>query len=326
MSKSAEWGERYDSNRRTYESLRQEVLFILEAALAEAGIKTHSVTARVKDRARFLEKIERKTYADPFVDTTDLVGARVVCLFLEDLPKLEALAETWFDVLEREDKVDGGSVDAFGYMSHHYVCRLRQEHTGPRYDRIKDIRFELQCRTLLQDAWANVSHHLAYKGEYSIPEELQRDFHALSGLFYVADQHFQLFFGASQEAEEEAVEELATTAEPDLRINRPRLRALLRQLYPGRRASDAAAVSEFVEELHEAGIESIDELRAALQSAKEVFPEYEAERPPAVDSPDGKYADIGAARLSLAISHPRYAEAKYGSSARFAKYRSRIGS
>ena len=54
------------------------------------------------------------------------------------------------------------------------------------------IKFEIQCRTILQNAWASVSHRLAYKGEASIPEALRKDFHALAGLFYVADKHFEL--------------------------------------------------------------------------------------------------------------------------------------
>ena len=49
--------------------------------------------------------------------------------------------------------------------------------------------FEIQVRTIAQDAWDSVSHYLDYKNN-SIRDELKRDFYALSGLFYVADTHF----------------------------------------------------------------------------------------------------------------------------------------
>ena len=52
--------------------------------------------------------------------------------------------------------------------------------------------FEIQVRTIAQDAWASVSYHLDYKKEETIPVELRRDFYALSGLFYIADQHFKI--------------------------------------------------------------------------------------------------------------------------------------
>jgi putative GTP pyrophosphokinase len=65
-------------------------------------------------------------------------------------------------------------------------------HSGPRYDPLKHLRFEVQVRTIVMDAGAAVSHHLDYKGGTSVPSELRKDFYALSGLFYVADQHFEV--------------------------------------------------------------------------------------------------------------------------------------
>jgi putative GTP pyrophosphokinase len=281
-------------------------------ALTQAGIKTHSVTSRVKDRASFLEKVERKGYMDPFSESPDLVGARVVCLFIEDLPALKRLADQWFEILEEEDKVEESAPDTFGYMSHHYVCRLKQEHTGPRYDQIKNIRFELQCRTILQDAWANVSHYLAYKGESSIPDELRRDFYALSGLFYVADRHFQLFFSASQASDEAGLAEVqnSSAASKDLDLNRPRLKALLAEIYPDRRESGPASVSELVEELEGAGYDTVEKVRSLLETTKSVFEAYESQYPPGSSvnpDPTEKFLNVGAARISLYIKDPRVA-------------------
>jgi putative GTP pyrophosphokinase len=79
-------------------------------------------------------------------------------------------------------------------MSVHHIVRFGSKHKGERYDNIKNIPFEIQVRTIAMDAWANISHYLDYKTEQDIPTELKRDFHALSGMFYVADKHFQLFF------------------------------------------------------------------------------------------------------------------------------------
>ncbi|MBI4489516.1 MAG: hypothetical protein HY694_10565 [Deltaproteobacteria bacterium] len=54
------------------------------------------------------------------------------------------------------------------------------------------VPFEIQIRTIAQDAWASISHYLDYKKESDIPAQLRRDFYALSGLFYVADRHFAM--------------------------------------------------------------------------------------------------------------------------------------
>ena len=57
-------------------------------------------------------------------------------------------------------------------------------------DNNKKFLFEIQIRTITQDAWASISHYLDYKNEISIADELKKDFYALSGLFYIADTQF----------------------------------------------------------------------------------------------------------------------------------------
>src|SRR5262249_42489288 len=48
-----------------------------------------------------------------------------------------------------------------------------------------------QVRTVLQDAWAIIDHHLSYKQEADVPTELRRKLNALSGLFATADDQFE---------------------------------------------------------------------------------------------------------------------------------------
>jgi putative GTP pyrophosphokinase len=82
--------------------------------------------------------------------------------------------------------------------SDHYVVTLPEKFKGTRYDEIKSLKCEIQVRTILMDAWASVSHHLVYKQVIDVPTEALADFNALTGLFYVADTHFEMFRQASQ--------------------------------------------------------------------------------------------------------------------------------
>jgi putative GTP pyrophosphokinase len=307
-----EWGLMFDDRLRLYDSLVEEILFTVQDALREAGIKTHSVVARVKDRNSFLEKVTRKRYKDPFTEMPDIVGARVVCLFMEDLPKLKSLLRANFNVLLEEDKVESAPADSFGYMSVHYECELRPEHTGPRYDKLRGIKFEVQCRTLLMDAWANVSHHLEYKGEASIPEPLRRNFHALSGLFYVADQNFQALYDASTRADRAASSDSLGAPQGHSAIDRSTVRALLRQLYADREESSLSSISEFVEEVIAAGYTDLNHLRTVLTRADALAKEHEDEYPPHGE-PGNKFYDVGIARNALAVADPAYARSKYTS-------------
>jgi putative GTP pyrophosphokinase len=295
----------YDRTKSRWEQLQQESLFSLKAAINSAELKIHSLTARVKEKESFLEKVERKNYHDPAEQNEDFVGLRVVTLFLSDLPKLDEIITSTFTLLSREDRVAGESAELFGYMSIQYVCQIPSQHAGPRYDGIKDLKFEIQARTILMDAWANVSHHLAYKGDASVPANLKRDFIALSGLFYVADQHFELFFRQALISQVSAQKAIEHDTAADLELNLETAVALLRSLYPDRVAANRIFVSEFVEEAAEVGITTVGDLKKALMGVRKQTYDYEEARPPGSRKGD-KYLDVGMARNGMSIAHPEY--------------------
>jgi putative GTP pyrophosphokinase len=166
----------YDSKTDDFQLLIDTVKFILKKEIDRNKIKIHDFTHRIKPFESFLDKIRRKNVVDPFKDMHDLVGFRIVCLFLPDLELVGNIIHREFDVFEEDDKVDNSEVDIFGYMSLHYKAKLKV----------------IQVRTIAQDAWASISHYLDYKQESFLPFQLRRDFHALSGLFYVADTHFSM--------------------------------------------------------------------------------------------------------------------------------------
>jgi len=188
----------------TYRDLKSEIESALEHAIDASDVKVHGVTARIKEIASFRNKFAKKRYADPLTDMKDIVAARVVCLFPSDLPKIDRIIRDTFLVTDVEDKGNVPSPDLWRYVSIHYDCQIRPSYQGPHYDHIKGQNFEIQVRTILQDAWASVEHYLAYKGKHSIPDELKREFSALAGLFHIADQSFQRLYDESKRSEKEA--------------------------------------------------------------------------------------------------------------------------
>jgi putative GTP pyrophosphokinase len=325
-----------DHLRREYDALlprlarlQDEALFSLSGAL-EGRVRLHSVTGRIKDFESFRRKVEEKGYEDPFAEVTDLVGVRIVCLYLSDLPLLAQAVEDTLAVHKSEDKVEPEDSAAFGYMSTHFDCTIRAEHSGPRYDTIKDLLFEVQCRTILMDAWASVSHHLGYKGEASIPEPLRRDFHALSGLFYVADKHFELFFNATTKSLVEAEETVATNDLSTVALNRETAAAYFLQRFPNRKHSDPDGVSELVEELVPFGYKTVADLAHDIDRAERAAEMYESEYPPSADEGedpedhDARFADVGIVRTAVAIANERYATIKYARHDHHAKYRKHL--
>jgi len=115
---------------------------------------------------------------------------RVVYLYKTDLPEIEHLIESEFEVIEKVDKVEEQESDKFGYGALHYLVHLGRKSSGARYDDLRGMVCEIQVRTVLQDAWAVVAHHLSYKQESDIPKALRRKLNSLSGLFETADDQF----------------------------------------------------------------------------------------------------------------------------------------
>ncbi len=178
------------SKRPHYEQLAAEAQYILRTRLQQARIEFSAVTARAKTLKSFLEKITRKSVADPLKDITDLAGVRVVCLYRSELDAIETIVRDEFDVVEKVDKLVGQGADRFGYGAIHYVARLGKKSSGARYDDLKGLLCEIQTRTVLQDAWAIIDHHLIYKKEADIPTPLRRKMNSLVGLFETADDQF----------------------------------------------------------------------------------------------------------------------------------------
>lgn len=181
---------RFIEQRPDYEHLCTEVAYILEKRLRANNIEFSAVTWRTKTLSSFLEKIERKKYSDPFSDITDFAGVRAVCLYTRDISAIESAIQDEFEIKERVDKITDKGTDRFGYGALHFIVKLSRGLSGARYDGLKGLVCEVQVRTVVQDAWAIISHHLLYKNESDVPAQLQRDLNALAASFETADKNF----------------------------------------------------------------------------------------------------------------------------------------
>src|SRR5262245_56322197 len=157
----------YTRLRPKYQQLASEVEFALKRRLEERHIEIASIASRAKAIDSVVQKISRKQYDDPMSEIPDFAGVRVVCLYDSDLPEIQRLIEQAFQVAEATDKMEVLGADRMGYQGRHFVVRLGPQFCGDRYEGLHDLHCEIQARTVLQDAWAQISHHLVYKTEAS---------------------------------------------------------------------------------------------------------------------------------------------------------------
>lgn len=176
--------------RPDYEQLCAEVAYILRKRLQSKNIEYSTVLYRAKTLNSFFNKLNRKKYSNLLTEVTDFAGVRVVSLYVSDLKLIEAIIQKEFDVVEKIDKLKEKTSDQFGYLANHYIVKLGRRSSGARYDDLKNLVCEIQVRTVLQDAWAIIQHHLVYKHESKVPKDIHRKLNSLAGLLETADDQF----------------------------------------------------------------------------------------------------------------------------------------
>jgi len=149
------------------------------------------VSGRIKNFSSFYSKYIRllkEGKQDPKI--TDLLGVRVICPFIEDLQAAENLIYKKFDVIEREIK-GHYTFKEFGYESTHLLIAIPNEIIEKCGFPGTNIA-EIQIRTILQDAWAEVEHELVYKAEFNpFDEPMKRKLAAVNANLSLADIIFQ---------------------------------------------------------------------------------------------------------------------------------------
>jgi len=179
--------ETFDTHRPALEDTARALEDRLTGRLREAGVPVHFVASRVKARDSLARKLARpdKTYRALW-DVTDLVGLRVATYFEDVIDDVARLVEREFavDFRHSADRLRFADAGRFGYRSLHYVCALPGAPLGEAF------RFEIQVRTALQHAWAQVEHDLGYKASAEVPEAIRRRFSRVASLLEIADQEF----------------------------------------------------------------------------------------------------------------------------------------
>jgi len=312
MTSRARLLRQYGRLESRFQGLEEEAKSMLDSALDGSGLRIHSVTSRVKEFDSAVAKLKRKGLLDDaavtgnaFLNLEDMVGLRVVALFRNDLQSIVKTVAGLFADCSVDDKIVDFETSSTGYQSIHVTSCIPNTCSGPRYDNIKDLRFEVQIRTIAADAWASISHHLNYKMEGDVPTEQRGSFRALAGLFYVADTEFQ----ALSDMRQKTLAKLSSVRESELPrllgqpVTADVLMTYMRSsdLYRGRRETDLEQAQSLAEQLRQAGYERLASVDEAVRRGEESFLEQDERR-----HPNDKFADVGRIRVSICAVNPEF--------------------
>lgn len=122
-----------------------------------------SIHTRLKSQPSIMEKMARKgiplTAENIETNLDDIAGIRVVCCYVDDIYRIaDALtAQADVELIKRKDYIADPKPN--GYRSLHLIVSV------PVYfaDSVKQVRAEIQIRTIAMDFWASLEHQIKYK-------------------------------------------------------------------------------------------------------------------------------------------------------------------
>ena len=181
----------------------EETMFLYESALKQMTMKAEMLNdefvcryrynpiEHIKSRLKTADSIVRKLKQDGYEVTidnmntrlSDIAGVRIICSFTSDIYQIS-------DVLERQEDVTVLYVKDYikhpkpnGYKSYHMVVSVPVYLTDGR----RDVKVEVQIRSVAMDFWASLEHKIAYKFEGDAPEALLRDLKSCADMVDMLD-------------------------------------------------------------------------------------------------------------------------------------------
>lgn len=265
---------------------------LISSLIKEQNLKIHQVTSRVKEINSFSEKIKNKQGKYFLLsDVTDLVGIRIITHLESEVDQIEKIIKDNFEIDSKNsiDKRMRADADSFGYQSLHIIAKLNSKRRAlPEFSEFKDIPFEIQVRSILQHAWAEIEHDINYKSKISIENKTKRKIHRVAALLEQADEIFsEISNEVSKIAEPHTISQSASkqsTLTPEILSELLELDARLIELQNSLNLFNDAGISKTPDpldvvamrlaDLNKVGIFTIEDIDNALSASSNYMKDF----------------------------------------------------
>ncbi len=166
MSKESIYGEYLPKLEAARDYLVKEIEVVREEMKKKYDLDpVEHLISRIKSEESMREKCRRKGFEETtesaLTKIFDAVGIRVVCAFISDVYVIRdhLVQLTNCELVKEKDYIKRAKDN--GYRSYHMILKV----WGAVY-------VEIQLRTISQDTWAALEHHLYYKKEKMVDDVL----------------------------------------------------------------------------------------------------------------------------------------------------------
>ncbi|MGE7094476.1 GTP pyrophosphokinase [Lysinibacillus sp. NPDC048646] len=204
----------YLGERSRFDSLGNKIVSILTEIIETEEIQIHSISSRSKEVKSFLNKAMKEKYKNPLEEIHDLAGIRIITFVRSDVEKISNIIKRTFSI-DNENSIDKGAelgIDKVGYRSVHFVAEMTEDRLRlADYQRYTGMKFEIQVRTIMEHAWADLSHDRNYKFNGVLPNEkdIKRRFSLIAATIELLDRQFDELANEIDSYDEEVKKSLA---------------------------------------------------------------------------------------------------------------------
>ena len=217
---------------------------VVETVVREVGVSIHIISSRAKTPQSLRMKLRQKRYTSPNREITDTIGVRIITYHRDDVDRIADRLIREFDI-DKENTIDKRlalGVREFGYRSVQLIARLKATQVLTKDHRpLRNRWFEIQIRSLLEHAWAEIEHEIVYKAGVRYPDDIKRRWAAIAGSLEVLDREFLSLRAARDELIQTYREQYKKGASPRRRFDVARLLGFLEAVRPEGRSWRQAA-------------------------------------------------------------------------------------
>lgn len=161
----------------------------------------NQVSGRIKSADSIYKKIKRKNYPTDktgVLRCNDLLGVRMVFLFMDDLYEVAERLKNQTDIHILKEKDYIRKPKSNGYMSLHLIIEvpvysqkdIQEESSKESEDgEIQWRKVEVQLRTVAMDFWSVLDHQLVYKKEFPGAESVGKELKAYAATIWELDKN-----------------------------------------------------------------------------------------------------------------------------------------